>query len=248
MGIQQTNIPNIQQTLEVNGQLILQKVILNRLLDQFNELLSQKTDNENFKMGNLSIKDKMESLPVRHIKQHIPKNNAIFMISDQAYNKLEDIKSNSIKNFIEIESKFYALRDITSDCQLIADSTQNNQKYFIGVCYGGKYLIINEEGHDIIIDAQYHQGEQTYKQFSKKYQIYNSDIMEEIKLLEKQLRQKTIYKILFIISILIILLLLIYIIYINYYKQPKDIIEEVEENDIDNIDDNNTNNINELMN
>ena len=172
-----------------------------------------------------------------------PENNAIFQIFDEAFTKSE-IAENKINNFIKINNKFYFYSDATSTCKVIKYNViENNvsvEKYYINTLNSGMHLIINEEGHDIIIDAQYHQGEQTYKQFSKKYQIYNSDIMEEIKLLEKQLRQKTIYKILFIISILIILLLLIYIIYINYYKQPKDIIEEVEENDIDNnVDDNN---------
>ena len=242
-----------QQTSQVNGQLILQKAILNRLLDQ-------KTDSENFKMGDLSINDEMQSMPVQRTKKTIPKNNAIFKVSDTVFDKLEKVENDStIRNFIEIEGKFYALEDVTLDCMLIKDTTQGSEeKYFIGMHYSGKYLIINKESRDIIINVTYLKGEQAYTKFIKKHQIYNKDIMDEVQLLQTKLqklqvterenqqllksqqqkqqsqqqqKQKTIYLILIVISIFIILLL-IYIIYISYYKKPKVVIEE--ENDIDN--------------
>ena len=202
-------------------------------------------------MGDLSINDEMKSAPENAKKVNIPKNNVIFNISNITFNKLEDIENDSkIRNFIEIGDKFYALEDVLiDDFELVEDAIPNNdttkeKKYFISTSGNGKHLIINQEGQDIIIDAKHNNNQQTYEKFTEKYKIYDKDIMKDMKLFEKQLQKKKIYKILFIISILIILLLLMYVIYNSCCKKPKVVTEETNDvnNDEDNDIDNNTNN------
>ena len=79
-------------------------------------------------MGDLSINDEMKSAPENAKKVNIPENNVIFNISNNAFNKLEDIENDStIRNFIEIGGKFYALEDIVyNNFELSEDTIPNN--------------------------------------------------------------------------------------------------------------------------
>ena len=134
MNIQQTSRPNFDQNqqqtinLQSNGIIIQNKQLLHKAI--FKQLFNdQKTNIKDFQINDINIFCELgiginynqflrSSTTKDYDKSNFPENNAIFQIFDKELTKSE-LKENKVKNFIEIEGKFYSYLDVTETCKVI---------------------------------------------------------------------------------------------------------------------------------